>query len=378
MKYSTSRSVALLLVAILVSVGCGKNNENSAAEAPPPAQVVHEQNFNVVEVDHPEQFSVTAAVEHDAVSQLVVTGTVSPDIDRSVPVISLASGRVVDLRARLGDSVQKGQVLLRVRSDDVSGGFSDYRKAVADELLARQRLDRAKELYAHGAMAQSDLEIAQDTEENAKVTLQTTADHLRLLGNDPDHPSGIVDVVAPISGVITDQQVVAGGGVQGLSSSNPFTISDLSVVWVVCDVYENDLPDVHLGETAEIRLNAYPNQVLRGTISNIGAVLDPTIRTGKVRIEVANPGFMRVGMFATATFYGKKKEVRTAVPASAILHLHDRDWVYVQAEDHKFRRVQVVSGNQLPDHMQEIASGLQPGQMVVTNALSLQNTADNE
>jgi cobalt-zinc-cadmium efflux system membrane fusion protein len=377
MKCPGGKILALLLMAILASGGCGKNQENAARETPPP-QVVHEQNFNIVEVDHPEQFPITAAVEHDAVSQLVVTGTVSPDIDRSVPVISLTSGRVVDIRARLGDSVQKGQVLLRVRSDDVSGGFSDYRKAVADELLARQRLDRAKELYAHGAMAQSDLEIAQDTEENAKVTLQTTADHLRLLGNDPDHPSGIVDVVAPISGVITDQQVVAGGGVQGLSSSNPFTISDLSVVWVVCDVYENDLPNVHLGETAEIRMNAYPDQVLKGTISNIGAVLDPAIRTAKVRIELGNPGFLRVGMFATATFYGRKKEVHTAVPASAILHLHDRDWVYVQAEDHKFRRVEVVSGVQLPDHMQEIASGLQPGQMVVTNALSLQNTADNE
>jgi cobalt-zinc-cadmium efflux system membrane fusion protein len=378
MKCPRGRSVALLLVAIFISASCGKDKQNPAAEAPPPAQVVHEQNFSVVEVDHPEQFPVTAAVEHEAVSQLVVTGTVYPDIDRNVAVISLASGRVIDIHTRLGDTVHKGQVLLRVRSDEVSGGFSDYRKAVSDELLARQRLNRAKELYAHGAMAQSDLEMAEDTEENAKITLQATSEHLRLLGNDPDHPSDVVDVVAPISGVITDQQVVAGGGVLGLSSSNPFTISDLSVVWIVCDVYENHLPDVHVGETADIRLNAYPDQVLKGTISNIGAVLDPTIRTAKVRIEVRNPGFLRIGMFATATFYGRKKEIQTAVPATAILHLHDRDWVYLESPDRKFQRVEVVSGDQLPDHMQVITSGLKPGQMVVTNALSLQNTADNE
>ena len=97
-----------------------------------------------------------------------------------------------------------------------------------------------------------------------------------------------------------------------------------------------------------------------------------------MRIEVRNPGLMRVGMFATATFYGLKSEARAAIPASAILHLHDRNWVYVPADDNKFRRLEVVSGETLPNQMQEILSGLQPGQKVVTNALALQNTADNQ
>ena len=117
-----------------------------------------------------------------------------PDIARTVPVITLASGRVVDIRARLGDTVQKDQVLLRVRSDDVAGGFDAYRKAVSDELLARKQLDRTKDLYEHGAMAQQDLEVAQDTEDDAKTTLETATEHLRLLGNDPDKPNGIVDL----------------------------------------------------------------------------------------------------------------------------------------------------------------------------------------
>jgi len=222
------------------------------------------------------------------------------------------------------------------------------------------------------------LEAAQDAEDDAKVTLETTTEHLRLLGNDPDHPSAIVDIVAPTSGVITDQEVTNASGVQGLSSPNPFTISDLSHVWVVCDVYENDLPSVRLGEIADIRLNAFPGQVLKGAISNIGAILDPNIRTAKVRIEVRNPGQMRVGMFATATFYGLKTEAHVAIPASAILHLHDRNWVYTSAEDGKFRRLEVIGGETLPNQMQEIISGLQPGQKVVTNALGLQNTADNQ
>jgi cobalt-zinc-cadmium efflux system membrane fusion protein len=370
--------LAMAFVATFFVGGCGHGKENAALEAPPPAQVEHEQDLSVIQVEHPEQFPLALAVERDAASQLVVTGAVTPDIARTVPVISLASGRVVDVRARLGDTVQKGQLLLRVRSDDVSAGYSDYRKAVADELLARKQLDRAKDLYDHGAIPEANLESAQDGEDDAKVTLETAAEHLRLLGNDPTHPSGIVDVVAPVSGVITDQQIATAGGVQGLSSPNPFTISDLSYVWVVCDVYENDLPSVHLGETADIRLNAYPDEVLKGTISNIGANLDANIRTAKVRIEVRNPGFMRPGMFATATFVGLKKEAHTAVPASAILHLHDRDWVYVPTDDKKFRRLQVASGATLPNQMQEIVSGLQPGQKVVTSALALQNAVDNE
>ena len=117
---------------------------------------------------------------------------------------------------------------------------------------------------------------------------------------------------------------------------------DLSSVWIVCDAYENDLPSVHLGDAAEIRLNAYPDLVLRGRVSNIGLMLDPNLRTAKVRIEVQNPGIMRIGMFVQATFRGQHKEVHTAVPAAAIVHIHDRDFVYLPAPDSKFRRVEVV------------------------------------
>jgi len=182
----------------------------------------------------------------------------------------------------------------------------------------------------------------------------------------------MVDLYAPVAGVITDQQVTNAAGVQALGT-NPFTISDLSTVWVVCDVYENDLPNVKLGDTAEITLNAYPDRVLKGKVSNILAVLDPNIRTAKVRIEVDNPGMMKVGMFAKATFRGQTMEMHTIVPASAVMHMHDRDFVFVPAPDNKFRRVEVVSGDLLSTNMslQEVRSGLKPGQRVVTNALVL-------
>jgi len=364
--------LALCWLALLALVGCTAHAD-PAAEAPPPANIVSGADPGLFTVDHPEQFPLAAAVERASSSELVVTGAVTPDVARNVPVVSLASGRVVAIHARLGDTVKKGQLLLTIRSDDVAGGFDAYRKAVADELLARKQLNRAVDLYAHGAIAQQDLEVSQDAADDAKVTLETATEHLRLLGNDPDKPMGIVDIVAPTAGVITDQEVTNAATVQAYSSPSPFTISDLSSVWIICDVYENDLSSVRLGDTAEIVLNAYPDHMLKGKVSNIGAILDPSIRTAKVRIEVQNPGMMRLGMFVRATFRGQKSEMHTIVPASAVLRMHDRDFVFVPAPGQKFRRVEVVSGEVLTENtsLQEIKSGLQPGQQVVTNALVL-------
>lgn len=370
-------TVAISCVALsFFLAGCGEGRPDAKAETPPPATVEPDMDTNNFKVDHPEQFPLAKAVEHKTVPALNVTGVVQPDIARAVPVISLASGRVVEIKARLGDVVKKGQLLLRVRSNDVSGAYQFYLKTVNDERLARQQLQREQILYDKGAIAKSALEQAEATEQDAKVDLDTATEQLRLLGVDKDHPSGIVDVVAPISGVITDQQVTNAAGVQGLSGPNPFTISDLSYVWIICDVYENDLDAVHVGEYADIRLNAYPNRVLKGRIDNILPVLDPTIRTAKVRLEVANPGLMRVGMFVTATFYGKQPETRVAVPATAILHLHDRAWVYTPVSAGHFKRLEVVTGNMLPGNQQEVVSGIKPGDQVIANALVFQSTVE--
>jgi membrane fusion protein, heavy metal efflux system len=372
---SRSVKVGLFLASMFLPLMLGGCNGHvdAAAEAPPPANIVPDVDLNLFTVDHPEHFPLVEATAHPATSELVVTGTVAPDVSRNVPVVSLASGRVVAIHARLGDTVTKGQLLLTIRSDDVAGGFDAYRKAVADEFLARKQLNRAVDLYAHGAIAEQDLEVAQDTASDAKVTLETATEHLRLLGNDPDKPMGIVDIVAPTTGVITDQEVTNAATVQAYSSPSPFTISDVSSVWIVCDVYENDMANVRLGDTADITLNAYPDRPFKGKVSNIGMILDPSIRTAKVRIEVQNPGNMRLGMFAKATFRGQTAEMHTVVPASAVLHMHDRDFVFVPAPDKKFRRLGVISGDVLPDdsNLQEIKSGLKPGQQVVSNALVL-------
>lgn len=373
-----SPTTACLLVAVpalLLAGACSKAHGDPKGEAPPPSRVIPVAAAGLFAVEHPEQFPLVAATERESAPELVVTGTVTPDVSRAVPVTSLVSGRITGIYARLGDTVQKGQRLLTVRSDDISGGFSDYRKAVRTEALTRIQLERAKDLYDHGAIALNDFQVAQQTEDNAKIDVETTAEKLQLRGSDLQHPTGLVDLVSPVSGIITDQQVTNSAGLQSLGTT-AFTISDLSSVWVLCDVYENDLPNVHMGDSAEIRLNAYPDRVLRGRVSNISAALDPNIRTAKVRIEVPNPGILRLGMFVQATFHAQRKEVHTVVPAAAIVHIHDRDYVYVPAAGNRFRRIDVVSGDGLPGDLQEVRSGISKGQQVVANALVLEHTID--
>ncbi|MGA3205289.1 MAG: efflux RND transporter periplasmic adaptor subunit [Bryobacteraceae bacterium] len=375
------REFAALAVFFLLLAACGKKDEasNPKAEGPPPTHVEQEGDANLVKVDHPDQFPLATAGKHSAAPELNVTGVVSPDVARTVPVISLASGRVVEINARIGDEVKKGQLLFKVRSTDISGAFSDYRKAVVNEQLTKVQLDRAKILYEKGAIAQKDLEVAQNAEDSAVVDVDTTTEHLKVLGSDTNRPTGIVDVFAPVSGVIIEQNITIASGVKTLDNApNLFTIADLSTVWIICDVFENDMPTVRMGEYADIHLVAYPDRVLKGRISNIGAVLDPNIRSAKVRLEVANPGMLRVGMFVTATFHGASAEVRATVPATAVLHLHDRDWVYIPAENGRFRRIAVVGGDTLPGKLQEIVSGIKPGDRVVTNALVLQNVVEQQ
>ena len=375
MKYDALRIGVWMacLPALLGAHGCGKVHAHDFSdEAPPPAKVVKDMDVTLFKVDQPERFPLATAIARSAKAELVVTGAITADTTRNVPVTSLAAGRVVAIHARVGDVVKKGQLLLTVRSDDILNAFSDYRKAVADELLTRTQLDRTKDLHEHGAAATADLQIAENADRKAKVDVAMKAQHVRLLGGnqESEREDGLVDLHAPVSGVITDQQVTNAAGLQGLGST-AFTISDISKVWVICDVYERDLANVRLGDDATIHMTAYPDEVVKGTVSNIGAVLDPNLRTAKVRIEVKNPGMMRLGMFVTATFQAQAPVIYTAVPASAVMRLHDRDWVYLPTTDQQFRRVEVVGGNTLPGEMQEVKSGLNPGQTVVRDALVL-------
>jgi cobalt-zinc-cadmium efflux system membrane fusion protein len=330
-------------------------------------------------MDHPELLQLATVEMRKVPDELSVNGVVAPDVSRTVPVNAMSGGRVVEVKARLGDSVQKGQVLLTLTSSDLSAAISEYRKAVADEALAHRQLERAQQLYDHGAMAQKDLQVAEQTEEKAQVDVQATTERIRILGGDLNQPTSIIAIRAPVSGTIVEQNVTTAAGVKSLDSSpNLFTIADLSRVWMLCDVYENNLSQVRVGDRASVQLNAYPERKIEGRISNISTLLDPNTRTAKVRIDLPNPGaLMKPNMFGTVRFVSQSSKSHMAVPVSAILRLQDRDWVFVKINEKQFRRTEVQALPAGNDGFQHIVSGVKPGDQVAANALQFSRAVEN-
>ena len=372
-RYVSAPAAALLLAA----AGCGsKEKVDPAAAAPPQVQVVQEADLNLVRVDRPERFATVAAGQHQEIPEIHVTGVVNPDIEKSMPVISLASGRVIGIYAKVGDDVRKGQLLLKILSNDISNAFQTYEQAKADEELSRKQLERAQLLYSHGAISLNDLQVADSTEQKAKVAIQSAARVLETLGADANHPDPVISVRAPSDGTIVEQNVVGTSIIHSPDNQpNLFTIANLSTVWIVCNVFENDLPGVQVGDPVEIKLNAYSDRVFHGRVNNIGKVLDANVRTAPVRIVLSNPGMMRTGMFVTATFYGRRGRALASIPSSAVLHLHDRDWVFTPADNSQFRRVEITAGKVF-EGQQDVLAGITPGQHVVKDALALSAESD--
>src|SRR5271157_1807802 len=362
-----------LLLAAALFPACSKTKAEPSAGT----VVVTNTDPNVFTMQDPGQFPLAEVEVRKVNDEVYVNGVIAPDVNRSVPVVSLGGGRVVEIKAKLGDYVQKGQVLLLINSPDLSSAFTDYQKAKADEQLADKQLARAKLLYDRGAIALADLENAEDAHAKATADLNAAVRHVHVLGGDINNPSPLLPLRAPISGTIVDQQITGGTGVRSLDNQPAlFTIADLSVVWVICDVYQDMLPRVHVGDIAEINVTGYAEN-FPGKVINIGQVLDPNTRAAKVRIELPNPhGIMRAGMFVTATFRASHPVDRVVVPPSAVVHLHDKDWVFLPAGGNQFRRVAVQLGAQEKDGSQQVISGLKAGDQVVTNALQFSSAAE--
>jgi len=368
MKNKLSIHLAVIGLALFlagINTSCSRDSKATATKA----EITLDPNLYTVE--HPELFQLAAVETRDLPTVLNANGSVTPDVNNTIHVTSQGSGRVVALNVRLGDYVNKGKVLLSIHSADLAGAFSDYQKAAADEHLAKKGLDRAQLLYSRGALAEKDLQQAEDIEEKAQVDVQNAEQHVRIMGGDPAHPGSLIELRAPISGTIVEQNIAGFEGIKSLDNSpNLFTIADLTQVWVLCDVYENDLGEVHLGDAADIRLNAYPDRTYRGKVADISRVLDPTTRSAKVRIVLANrDGSLRPGMFAVATFHSRKSQSRIVVPATAVIRLQDRDWVFRKDSDKQFHRVEVHTAGQAADQMEQIQAGVKSGDQVVANVL---------
>ncbi len=374
-RYGPPAAAFAILFLVVSLIVLAASCSNDAKPAPTKAEVTLDPNLYTA--DHPELFKLVKVETRDLPTVLTATGAVTPDVNRNIHVTSQGSGRVVDLKVKLGDFVNKGQVLISIYSADLAGAFSDYEKAVADERLAKKSLDRAQLLYSHGALAEKDLQQAEDAEEKAKLDVQNTEQHVRILGGDPAHPSTLIELRAPVSGTIVEQNISGFEGIKSLDNSpNLFTIADLTQVWVVCDVYENDLSQIQVGDSAEIRLNAYPDKTYKGTVADISRVLDPNLRSAKVRIVLPNPdGSLRPNMYAVATFRSRKMQPRLVAPTTAIMRLQDKDWVFRQEGQNQFRKTEVHTQGVTEDGLQQLRDGpLKAGDEIVANALAFSSS----
>jgi cobalt-zinc-cadmium efflux system membrane fusion protein len=271
-----------------------------------------------------------------------------------------------------GQRVKQGEAMLYVASPDYSQLRSNYLKARDAYALAQKTYARAKDLYQHKAIAEQALEQAESAEVQAGGDLASAQAALKVLGiTDPDAlvqalPTFEVPVRAPISGEVVEQDVSAGQLIQP-GSTQCFMISDISNVWVLVNVYQNDLPHVRVGDTVNIQTDAYP-QVFHGRISYIAASLDPSTRTLQARIETTNPGKkLKKDMYVTTTVNAGKIMKAIALPDAAVLRDNENQpFVYAETSQNQFGRRTVTVGESVNGET-EITSGLKPGDHVVGN-----------
>ncbi|ACO34135.1 MAG TPA: efflux RND transporter periplasmic adaptor subunit [Acidobacterium sp.] len=357
--------------------GCG--HKSNAETSTGKTQVIEQSSDGSVITLDPSvakhfQLAQTRAI--DMPDKFSAPGVIAPDVSRTVSVFSLANGFAVKVPAQLGEQVTKGQVLAVVDSPDLAKAISVYQTAKAQLDLSGKELSREQGLYRHGAAPRKALEQAQFAEQHAQIDEQSAAREIEILGGSLESPSPFVTVRSPISGTIIEQKISRGEAVE---NSYLFQVADLSRVWALCSLYENDLSRVQVGDAAQVEVSAYPDLKLQGKVSNISHILDPATRTSQVRVVLDNPqGLLNPGMFVTAGFTSVRKSPQVLVPVTALFQLHDQFWVFEPVKPGVFRRVPVTVGAVVSPGWQVVTAGLQAHQSVVANSLGFSAAASLE
>ncbi len=363
-------TLAAMLLAALGLAACGSHAAARAVPHHPPKVIEVPSDGSMVTVPRPSIFPLVRSKTEMMSRTLTAPGIVAPDVSRTVHVYSLANGYAIQVPVQLGDQVRKGQVLATVESPQLADAISDYQSDRAGVTYAVKELARERGLYAHGAAPKRAVQLAQLAETKTQVRLRAAEREIRILGGSVRGANAFsphVIIRSPISGTIVKQNLAAG---EEVGKGNLFTVADLSRVWVLCGVYENDLGQVHVGDRARIALTAYPGLQLFGRVSNISQVLNPQTRTVQVRIVLQNQrGRLRPQMFASVTFSSLHSRRRVVLPPSALYQMHDSYWVFVPRGKRHFIRLPVRVAGLAPDGWQVVTQGLQAGQPVVQNAL---------
>lgn len=357
-RYFTKRkkqlSICLILPALALTA-CGRNsNESKQSE---------QKQDSTVQV---AQVTVKAVQ-----NEIAVPAKVQSDPDRVVHIYPPVSGRLVSLNVRPGDAVKQGQTVAIIESSDAASARSDYEKARIEAGRSEQAEKRAALLLQHEVLAQKDYDDIKAQAESAKSDLARTEQRLHMLGLSTTGASDQVAVKSPRAGVVLEIGTANGELSKSLDNANSIaTVADLSSVWIVGDLYEKDLSLASRGTPAKITVAALPDENWSGVISNVSDVLDPNTRTLKARVVLANSHHkLKPEMFATIHLVGRKQNLMT-VPTTAILHEGNSAFVMVKKADGTYEKRQVTIADSQSDTT-EIASGLQPGETIVTSGAEL-------
>jgi cobalt-zinc-cadmium efflux system membrane fusion protein len=383
MNQSIRRCIArfgTLVIAALLSVilsGCGSGpgeSESSMTSFKSSESKADTAELFTVPKDQMAHIQIVAAEKGPLPRALRLAGAVAYNAFETTPVFAAIGGPVHEILAAPGQFVRAGQPLLTVTSPDYSAARSAYIKARDSFALADKLYLRAQDLYAHGAIAEADLQQVESNRTQAHADMESSADALRSLGlKDPDavvknsvQSTAEIPIPAPVTGEIVERLVGPGQLLQG-GTTQCFTISNTNTVWVLVSVYQSDLAFVHLGDLVDINTDSYP-EIFHGKISYIAPALDPNTRTLQARIVTENPGKkLKKDMYVTALVRAGSIPDAITVPDAAVLRdTENKPFVYVQTNANEFARRLVTLGESSKGRT-HITSGLKEGEHIVGN-----------
>lgn len=368
----TAKIAASGLILAAALAGCGRSGSRTASDmtsfsarqaksSTPRLFTIPEDQMSHVQVVTIEPVNLRRALR--------LTGAVAYNAFRTTPVITQVGGPVSRILVVPGEQVRPGQPMLEVASPDYSQLLDTYLKARDTFRVADKNYARAQDLYQHNAIAERDLLQAESDRNQAQADLNASEQAMKILGiKSPEAlaqspASAEIPLLAPIAGEVVER-LVAPGQVLQAGQTQAFTISDMSTVWVLANIYQNDLASVHAGDSAVVRTDAYPGS-FQGKISYVSAALDPNTRTLQARIVVENPGEkLKKDMYCTATVTAGVERNVIAVPDSAVLRDgENQPFVYVATGVNQFGRRSVSIGES-QSGMTRILSGLSAGEKV--------------
>ena len=367
------RYVFLFALSLPVLAGCGGCGHSAHAETEADAGS-HEAIL--IEPGSPRLkfIKVETLAESEAAASVLLTGRVSFDEDRTQRVASPLDGRATALLVKPGDKVTVGQALIELSSPQVAQMQADAQKANQDVTLAQRTVDRQTKLRAEGAVSEKDYlqaqsDLAKLTADAARATAQ-----LRALGVSASDPAVGVAIRARVAGTVVERNVLLGQEVRADASTPLLTISNLSTVWVLADVYEQDLGLVTEGAKVKVRVPAYPTEAFEGAVGHVGDVLDPLSRTVKVRCVIPNPDLrLKPEMFAKVELAEAAGQKVLLVPSAALLNDAEHARLVIAGNDNMYRLRIVQAGPEVNGRVR-ILDGVKPGERVVTEgALFLKN-----